>query len=355
MKNNHLNNFIFLAVLIAVVFFSRSLYSGGLALFSSSGLADAGASDGQASSSSSLASVPLFVMPTAAVSANKNQSRGLSGSGNSSEGATDMPANALPTAFTKTGNTPAPATTADSYLVADLGTGAVLASKNPDDRWPTASLTKLMTATVVEDKLASSTWITITDQMFAVDPADETTLALDGTYSVAGLLRAMLLPSSNVAAQAFADFYGYASFLTEMNARAAAWGMTNTYFDDPSGLSAGDQSTADDFLKLTQMIYARYPEIFAITRTPEVFITEQNSGRQVPVRSINTYAGDADFIGGKTGNTPQANGNLLSVFNYDGHPLLIVVLGANDPNQADLSSAFTATNALYGWFRANYK
>ena len=37
-----------------------------------------------------------------------------------------------------------------------------------------------------------------------------------------------------------------------------------------------------------------------------------------------------DFIGGKTGYTDQADGNLLSVFSYEGHPIVIIVLGTSD-------------------------
>ena len=356
MKNNHLNNFIFLAVLVGVVLFSRSLYSGGASLFSSSGLADAGASDGGAASSSQI-KVPIFVMPTTAVSATGGVPGSVgapTGSGNGGGTAQPTPPGELPSVFTKTGNAAAPGVSASAYLVADLTTGAVFASKNPESRWPTASLTKLMTATIVEDEFTSSTRITITEPMFAVDPTDETTLAVNGTYTVADLLPVMLLPSSNVAAQAFADFYGAANFVGEMNARAAQWGMKDSYFVDPSGLSAGDESTADDFLTLAQVIYNKYPEIFAITRTPQVYITEQNSGKQILVKSINDYAGDADFVGGKTGNTPQANGNLLSVFRYDGHPFIIIVLGSSD-GEASLPAAFSDTNALAYWFKANFK
>jgi len=352
MKNNHLNNFIFLAVLVGAVLFSRSLYTGGAALLSSPGLADAGAA---MNASSSKQKVPLFVMPTTAVSAGASSGTANGAKNNGgAHGATPTPSNQAPSAFIKVGDGPLPGVSATTYLVADLSTGSVLASKAPASRWPTASLTKLMTATIAYDALASSTNITITEPMFAVDPMDETTLAVNGTYSVEDLLHALLMPSSNVAAEALADFYGRTRFMAEMNRRAAAWGMKDTYFDDPSGLSASNESTANDFLKLAQTIYNDYPGVFAITRTPQVYIKEQNSGKTIPVRSINNYAGDADFVGGKTGNTPEANGNLLSVFMHDGHPLFIVVLGATN-GEVDLPTAFNDTNALYRWFQANYQ
>lgn len=354
MDNKHLNNFIFLAVLIAVVLFSHYLYAGNNA----AGLADVTASTG-APNNASHAQIPLFVMPPSTLSTRGNFATGTAGSADTNGALAAQTAStgtrgvsaagATPTvsAFVKSGAGAPPDVAVQSYIVADLQTGTVFASKNPDERWPTASLTKLMTATVVEDSFATTTSISITNDMFAVDPQDETTLVVGGTYSVPDLIHTMLMPSSNVAAEAFADFYGYQAFMTAMNARAKVWGMTNTYYDDPSGLSASNESTADDFLKLAQVIYKQYPEIYAITRTPQIYITNESTNTRVLVKSINDFAGDPSFVGGKTGYTPQANENLVSVFNYDGHPLFIVVLGTEN--------RFLNTTALYNWFKANYR
>jgi len=182
--------------------------------------------------------------------------------------------------------------------------------------------------------------------MLAVDPA-ELTLIANGTYTVKDLLHVMLMPSSNVAAEAMATFYGRAVFVAEMNQRAQSWGMTSTYFDDPSGLSSANQSNAHDLMILAEHVYSSYPQIFAITRTPQTTITELNSGKQYGVKSINNFAGDASFIGGKTGHTNEAQDNLLSVFDYHGHPVLIIVLGTTD--------RFTDTTKMLNWFTMNYR
>ena len=134
-----------------------------------------------------------------------------------------------------------------------------------------------------------------------------------------------------------------------MNARAASWGMTNTHYDDPSGLSAGNESTPDDLLKLAQKIYTNYPQILQITRTPEVTLTEISTGKKIVVKSINDFAGRPDFIGGKTGYTDEADGNLLSIFNYENRPLLVIVMGTSDDDR------FDNTLALYNWFVQDFK
>ena len=81
--------------------------------------------------------------------------------------------------------------------------------------------------------------------MFAADPDEQTLVDRRDIYRE-DLLHVMLMPSSNVAAQAMADYIGSAQFMNEMNARAAQWGMTETYFADPSGISAANESTAND-------------------------------------------------------------------------------------------------------------
>ncbi len=231
-------------------------------------------------------------------------------------------------------------------MVADLTTGAVLSASNNANRWPTASLTKLMTATVVMDNIATSTLITITPEMFAADP-EEATLVIGDTYSVEDLLHLMLMPSSNVAAEAFADYFGHAKFMQEMNTRAREWGMQNTYFDDPSGISSANESSANDMLILAQHVYNDYPEVLAITRTHQIVITEKNTGKKVTVTSINDFAGEPEFIGGKTGHTVEAGSNLLSIFTYDGHPVIIIVFNTTD--------RFGDTAKLFYWFRTNFK
>jgi len=286
---------------------------------------------------------------TAAVSTSLSANAGI-GSGASapvfgSSSLASLTPNGVLTLFSHTGDALPPKLQDEASLVADIDTGTVFERVNDATRWPMASLTKLMTATLVFDDIDLNATITITPQMFAADP-EERTLVVGGTYSVNDLLHALLLPSSNVAAEAFADYYGRARFMDMMNARAVAWGMTNTYFDDPSGISSANQSTPDDLLKLAQKVYQNYPQIFAITRTPEVMITELNSGKKVLVQSINDFAGAPDFVGGKTGHTIEADGNLLSVFNYDGHPFIVIVFGSND--------RFGDTKALYNWFKANY-
>lgn len=324
--------FVFLVAVIGAVLFSRTAYP----LAAPTNPSEMGGLQANAKNHA----VPLFIMPS--VSAGS----GAQAAATASDPFSAPPAQGAPSIFSHTGNAPPPSLPSAAWLVADLKTGAVLGAANAGRRWPTASLTKLMTATVALDKLDPATKITITQEMFALEPT-EATLVVGGAYSAGDLLRAMLLPSSNVAAQALAAFYGEEKFVAEMNARAAAWGMGDTYFGDPSGLSTTDQSTANDFLKLAQKIYANYPELFRITRTAKASVAEASSGKRMTIKNINNFAGAADFVGGKTGHTDEAAGNLLSIFQYESRPIFVVVLGTED--------RFGNTQKLYAWFKANFK
>jgi D-alanyl-D-alanine carboxypeptidase len=325
----HYEKFIFLFVIIGAVFFARAIYP------NISGIPTPAGDDPPqtADAEQSVVAPPTLVLPETSINA-------IAQPGGNAPGDSQTSGQSQTT-------TPLPTFTNESYVVANLTTGNILAGSNVTGRWPTASITKLMTATLILDQLSTSTQITITPQMFAADP-DEYTLAVGGTYTVEDLLHAMLMPSSNVAAQAMADFIGQTQFINEMNARAQAWGMTDTYFADPSGIAAANESSAKDLLTLAQHIHADYPEILALTDTPATMITELNSGRKISVKSINLFAGAPDFIGGKTGNTPQAGGNLLSIFDDNGAPIFVVVLGAP-------ALPFQDTSALYAWYKANYK
>ncbi len=311
---------ILLTAVILIAFFARSLY---------------------------LPATPSFGVATAEETAQLVAQPNGTVSGPAQADAARVTPEAIPgSLFVRSGNAPAPVLFEKAALVTDLSTGAALFSMNPSLRWPTASLTKLITATFVFDRLSLDTPIKITPAAFTVDP-EEQTIAVGDTYSVKDLLSLMLMPSDNVAAEALADYIGRDAILAAMNARAAAWGMTSTYFDDPSGISSANESTAGDMAVLAKHVYEEYPSIFSITQNPSVVIKELNSGRKTTVNSINEFAGVPGFLGGKTGHTNEAGGNLLSIFRYNGHPLLIIVLGSGD--------RFGDTRALYSWFKNNFK
>ncbi len=239
-----------------------------------------------------------------------------------------------------------PEVQAQSSLVADLYSGRVFFAKSSQKRWPIASITKLVTATIVSKNFPMNEAVTIKPDDFPLGEAGTMDFTVGDKYAAQDLFSAMLMKSSNESAEALADFLGRKNFVSEMNNLALAWGLADTHFDDPTGLSVANQSTAENLRLLAKNIYERQPEVFSTTRKTETAMTELNSGKKVIINNINLFAGKKDFLGGKTGYTDEAGGNLLSIFSYKTQPLFIVVLGSND--------RFGETEKLLNWFRKNF-
>jgi D-alanyl-D-alanine carboxypeptidase len=205
-------------------------------------------------------------------------------------------------------------------------------ARNINERWPLASLTKIMTAVVALKHISADDIVTIPQGAFALSrgEVDEVDIREGERYAMKDLLAMALLPSSNKAADALAAVVGRDAFISEMNAQAASWGMDNTHYEEPTGLSVLNQSTAEDLKALAEHVYRDYPQIFALTRQEKYTATELQSGRTFTFQSINQFAGRSGFLGGKTGYTDDANGNLLSLFLYRNNPTFFVVMGTSD-------------------------
>ncbi len=250
-------------------------------------------------------------------------------------------------AYRRVASTPVPEVKVHAALIADPINGEVLFNLNPNTRWPIASLTKLMTATIIKENMSMSSFITLEESDFEGGGNSLTAALVPGdTYRADELLKIMLVSSSNEAAEAFARTYGRDRFLEAMNAEAVAWGLSNTHFADPSGISIGNQSTPLEFKELAIRVWRLHPELFAITRMSAVTVTEWRSGGSKTFENTNHFVTRADFLGGKTGTTPEAGENLLTLFSYRSHPVMILVFGSEN--------RFEDTEQLYSWFTHDF-
>ncbi len=253
---------------------------------------------------------------------------------------------ALSFGFRKIGNEDPPKIGANVILVADLKSGDEFFSEGREKRWPIASITKLMTAAVVSKELAFNQSTTLLETDFPTQSSD-TILKVGDKYSVADLMSAMLLRSSNESAEALARVYGRENFISAMKQEGTLLGVPDMHFSDPTGLSPTNQSTGTDLRKIALSIYEQYPDIFKTTRKASAYITELNSGKRLSIKNTNLLAARPDFLGGKTGYTDEAGGNLLSIFSYNRRPIVIIVLGSED--------RFGDTEKLLSWFEKNYR
>ena len=160
-----------------------------------------------------------------------------------------------------------PEVAAKAYLLLDVTTGQVLASKNPDQPVEPASLTKLMTAYLVFDALKAGK-ISLT-QTFGVSerawkmPGARMFIDPKMQVPVEDLIKGMIVQSGNDATVALAEGVGGSleRFVQLMNQQAKALGMANTSYKNPEGLTeAGHTTTARDLATLATRLMNDFPQ-----------------------------------------------------------------------------------------------
>jgi D-alanyl-D-alanine endopeptidase (penicillin-binding protein 7) len=224
---------------------------------------------------------------------------------------------------------PCPSVEAKIYLARDLHAGSSIMEKEASHQWPIASISKLMTAIVALENIPATTPVSITESVIEASEG-YSSFSTGESYSARDMIRAALVFSSNDATFGLADTLGRDAFVGKMNEKAKSLGMYHTTFRDPSGLSYLNQSTADDLALLMEYIYENHPEIFSITREKTVSLRELNSGKARTFNNIDYFAGSKGFIGGKTGYIDQSGENLVTMFNQNGTPRILVVLSSPD-------------------------
>ncbi len=140
-----------------------------------------------------------------------------------------------------------------SVLIMDQNDSSVLYSRHSDVAMPIASITKLMTALVVLDaKQPLDEPLQITDADRNLPKGGFSRLAVGTTLSRGDLMHLALMSSENRAAHALGSNYpgGMAAMVAAMNAKAAALGMANAHFVDPTGLSSQNVASPEDLSKL---------------------------------------------------------------------------------------------------------
>lgn len=215
------------------------------------------------------------------------------------------------------------------YLVQNISNGSVIMENDSFNRWPIASITKLMSAIVAWDLLDHTTNVTVTKEAQS-DTGGYTTLKEGEIYSVEDLVKAMLVFSSNDAAYSLSRVVGTEKFVAAMNDKARSIGMDQTSFFEPSGLSYLNQSTAHDLYLLMKYIHTSYPELLTITTKKTVSLYDSAHKIKRTFTNIDAFAGTATFKGGKTGYIDQSGENLVTLFDRGGQLISIVVLSSPD-------------------------
>lgn len=224
-----------------------------------------------------------------------------------------------------------PQLSASGAILVDVISGQEIFSVNPDGRRPMASLTKIMTALLVLERHGLSEVVTI-GQLADNIGGSTVGLKTGEQFSVANLLKALLLPSANDAAYALAMFdrRSVGAFVQSMNDRAAALGLKNTHFTNPAGLDNPMQfSSPRDLAWLT--IAALKNSYFRQTVGAKSAEIASREGKTLGLQNTNAMLRARDEVYGvKTGTTDKAGECLIVLFHEHDRPYLLVLLGSKE-------------------------
>ncbi len=242
--------------------------------------------------------------------------------------------------------------TARAYYLIDYNTGTVLSEKNSNDKFPVASIVKLMTIELVCEEIESGN-LSIDEMVTASSNSasmggSQVFIEEGGQYSVGDLLKSTIISSANDASVALAERISgsESEFVHLMNKKAMELGLDNTFYVNCTGLPAvGQFSCARDTAVLLKKVsshdvYHQYSTIWMDTLS-------HPKGRESELVNTNKlirYFEGCD--GGKTGSTSEAGYCLSATAKRGDMRLIGVVLGAEN---SKLRFAETSKLLNYGF------
>jgi D-alanyl-D-alanine carboxypeptidase (penicillin-binding protein 5/6) len=228
------------------------------------------------------------------------------------------------------GSMPVPEGPAQTWIVADLDTGQVLAARDENASHPPASTIKVLLALVALDELSLDSTVVADDADTHVECSCVGVKA-GRTYTVRQLLDGLLLVSGNDAANTLAHMLGGPqATLDKMDAKAASLGAVDTHATTPSGLDGpggSGSSTAHDLAVIFRSALAD-PVFAQITAEPSaMFPSDPDTGEEYSIvnqdQLLYRYPG---AIGGKTGFTNAARKTFVGAADRDGRQLVIAMM-----------------------------
>ena len=247
-----------------------------------------------------------------------------------------------------------PALDATSYYLVDFDSGRVLAEKNPDDQVEPASITKLMTAYLVDKAIADGDvtldeMVTISEKAWRMK-GSKMFVEVGKQVSVSDLLKGLIIQSGNDASVALAEHIAgsESAFAGYMNHQAKLLGMDNTNYVNATGWpDENHYSSARDIAILTRTLIDKFPESYNYYKEREYTFNK--------IRQFNRNRllwRDDSVDGVKTGHTEAAGFCLVASAQREEMRLISVVLGAGS-DKARTQSSQSLLNYGFRYFETH--
>lgn len=241
---------------------------------------------------------------------------------------------------------------AHASVIIDADTGTIMHYNNGRNQRQIASLTKIMTAVLVMERVKNLEEIVTIDEDAVYAEGTKVgcprsgycisqRLKIGEKISVKSLLQAMLMNSANDSAIALAKHIGGSeeAFAKMMTEKAKDLGLVDTNFCTSSGLDIDGQesscySSAYDIARIAAYSL-RYDTIWKISRLPSNSTVSSADGKIVHTLLNTDQLLDEmpNIIGAKTGFTPLAGYSLLLVANDPSTKHKVVAVVLDDPHR----------------------
>ena len=236
-----------------------------------------------------------------------------------------------------------PAVKASAWVVADAGTGQVLAAKDPHGWYLPASTLKVLTAISLIPALDPDATTVASKQAVSVSP-NIVGLLPGHAYTISDLFTALLTISANDAAVALTQATGsFGQGMTLINAEARHLQADDTVAVQPNGLDApGQRTSAYDLALIARQAlrmpaFLRYDQVrsatFPVSAKKSVTLYNQNS-------LLSSYRG---AVGGKIGWTSAAGATYVGMARRNGVTLIVTLLHCPALTEID------AAKSLLNW------
>ncbi|WP_407308216.1 D-alanyl-D-alanine carboxypeptidase PBP5/6 [Acinetobacter sp.] len=242
-----------------------------------------------------------------------------------------------------------------SYVLMDYETGQILAAKNENEKLAPASMTKMMTSYIIEQKLLGGDLtedekVRMNESAWCRGSSTESCMyvPLNATATALEMLRGIIIQSGNDASKAMAEHIAgnEGTFAHMMNEEAKRIGMTNTSFINSTGMPAeGHYSTAKDMAMLAQHIIHDSSKYYPIYSEKEFSFNGIKQGN----RNALLYT-DPSVDGLKTGHTEEAGYCLTTSAKRGPLRLISVIFGAPSMNERA-----SQTREMLAWGYANFE
>lgn len=227
---------------------------------------------------------------------------------------------------------------AESGIVMDMDSGAVLYGQNIHVAHPPASITKILTALVVLENCQLDEMVEFSEtavNSVESDSGNKLGSVAGDQLSVEDCLYGMMLVSSNQAANALAEHVAgsISGFVDLMNEKAAELGCEESHFDNPSGLNGDTQYvTAYDMALISRAAYSNETLLEISSTLSRKLGPTANYPGGITVENEHRLLNPNDEFyysaakAGKTGYLQAAGNTLVTYAEQDGRRLVSVIL-----------------------------